>query len=273
MIYPVKCPYCKSRDLVYDRQHGEVFCKKCGSILATNLVDSELSRKTKTNDIPRYTKRIGEFTREKIYRLRKWQKKISSERNLVLAMSELRRLSGMLKLPKYVEEEAAYLYREAAKRGLTRRIPIETTVAACIYATCRLFKVPRTLNEIASYSKTEKKEIMKAFRVIVRNLNLTPKMLLARPTDYVDKFADELELSERVRRRTVDILRRANEEGITSGKNPLSLVAAALYIASLLEGERRSQKEIARVTGVSEMTVRNRYKELVMKLGLKSLWW
>ncbi len=212
--------------------------------------------------------------REKMYRLRKWQSRLrvsdAAERNLAFALSELDRLASNLSLPKHVEEEAARLYREAVRKGLIRGRSIEAVIAACVYAACRLLKVPRTLDEIADVSRVDKKEIGRSFRFIARHLNLTPKKLFVKPTDYVNKFADELGLSEKVRRRAIEILEEAYQRGgLTSGKSPAGLVAAALYIASLIEGEKRTQREVAEVARVTEVTVRNRYKELVEKLKLK----
>lgn len=158
---------------------------------------------------------------------------------------------------------------EAVRKGLIRGRSIEAVIAACVYAACRLLKVPRTLDEIADVSRVDKKEIGRSFRFIARHLNLTPKKLFVKPTDYVNKFADELGLSEKVRRRAIEILEEAYQRGLTSGKSPAGLVAAALYIASLMEGEKRTQREVAEVARVTEVTVRNRYKELVEKLNLK----
>ncbi len=218
----------------------------------------------------------GGLMREKMYRLRKWQSRLrvsdAAERNLAFALSELDRIGSQLKLPRHVEEEAARLYREAVRKGGLIRggRSIESVIAACVYAACRLLKVPRTLDEIADISRVDKKEIGRSFRYIARNLNLTPpKKLFVKPTDYVNKFADELNLSEKVRRRAIKILEEAYEKGLTSGKSPAGLVGAALYIASLIEDEKRTQREVAEVARVTEVTVRNRYKELVDKLNLK----
>nr|CAA50006.1 transcription factor IIB [Pyrococcus woesei] len=216
---------------------------------------------------------LSGLMREKMYRLRKWQSRLrvsdAAERNLAFALSELDRITAQLKLPRHVEEEAARLYREAVRKGLIRGRSIESVMAACVYAACRLLKVPRTLDEIADIARVDKKEIGRSYRFIARNLNLTPKKLFVKPTDYVNKFADELGLSEKVRRRAIEILDEAYKRGLTSGKSPAGLVAAALYIASLLEGEKRTQREVAEVARVTEVTVRNRYKELVEKLKIK----
>ncbi|MDK2853194.1 MAG: transcription initiation factor [Thermococcaceae archaeon] len=291
-----KCPYCGASTFSYDPEHGEVFCTSCGTVLSYNLVDPREETRIFEPSQREKRKRTGSpatillhdkglstdigidrsltgLMREKMYRLRKWQSRLrvsdAAERNLAFALSELDRLASHLALPRHVEEEAARLYREAVRKGLIRRRSIESVIAACVYAACRLLKIPRTLDEIAEVSKVDKKEIGRSFRFIARHLNLTPKKLFVKPTDYVNKFADELNLSEKVRRKAIEILEEAYQRGLTSGKSPAGLVAAALYIASLMEGEKRTQREVAEVARVTEVTVRNRYREIVNKLELK----
>ncbi|AEH23741.1 transcription initiation factor IIB [Pyrococcus yayanosii] len=290
------CPNCGSTNLVYDPYRGEIYCQNCGEIIQENIIDLRPDYRIFDSNQWKKRSRIGApesillhdkglstdigidrsltgLMREKMYRLRRWQSRLrvsdAAERNLAFALSELDRITAQLKLPKHVEEEAARLYREAVRRGLIRGRSIESVIAACVYAACRLLKVPRTLDEISDISRVDKKEIGRSYRFIARNLNLTPKKLFVKPTDYVNKFADELGLSEKVRRKAVEILEEAYRKGLTSGKSPAGLVAAALYIASLLEGEKRTQREVAEIARVTEVTVRNRYKELVEKLGLK----
>ncbi len=290
------CPKCGSTELVYDPERGEIVCARCGYVVEENIVDmgpewrafdaGQRERRARTGapesillhdkglstDIG-MSKNLSALTREKIYRLRKWQSRLrvseAMERNLVFALSELDRLASNLHLPKYVEEEAARLYREAVRRDLIKGKPIESIIAACVYIACRLLKIPRTLDEVAAVSKVSKKDIGKGYRFIARKLNLTPKKLLIKPAEYVNRFADELGLSEKVRRRAVKLLEMAYSVGLTSGKSPSGLVAAALYVASLIEGEKKTQREVAEVAHVTEVTVRNRYKELVEKLNIK----
>ncbi len=290
------CPVCGSTEFIYDPERGEVICAKCGYVVEENIMDegpewrafdaSQREKRARTGapesillhdkglstDIG-IDRNLTGLMREKMYRLRKWQSRLrvsdAAERNLAFALSELDRLASQLHLPRHVEEEAARLYREAVKKDLIRGRSIESVIVACVYIACRLLKIPRTLDEIAAVSRVSKKEIGKSYRFIARNLNLTPKRLFVKPTEYVNKFADELELSEKVRRRAIELLDKAYELGLTSGKSPAGLVAAALYVASILEGEKKTQREVAEVAHVTEVTVRNRYKELVEKLNLK----
>jgi len=208
--------------------------------------------------------------RAQIYRLRKWQRRIrvsdATERNLAFALSELDRMASHLGLPRNVREAAAVIYRRAVEGHLIRGRSIEGIAAAALYAACRESKVPRTLDEIASVSRVSKKEIGRSYRFIARELliHLRPTS----PIDYVPRFTSELGLSGEAQVKAVELLKEASKKGLTSGRGPTGVAAAAIYIASVLTGERRTQRAVADVARVTEVTVRNRYKELCEKLGL-----
>src|SRR3989339_1264726 len=96
--------------------------------------------------------------KNKFFRLRKWQHRISTaiERNLKLALAELKRVSSYLKLPKSVEEESARIYTMAVQHNLVRGRSMESVVAGALYASCRRHNIPRTLEEMAEASGTDK---------------------------------------------------------------------------------------------------------------------
>ena len=209
-------------------------------------------------------------TRAQLFRLRKWQRRIrisnATERNLAFALSELDRMASALGLPKSVRETAAVIYRKAIEKNLIRGRSIEGVVAAALYAACRQAGVPRTLDEIAQYSRVDRKEIGRTYRFIARELGL--KLMPTSPADYVPRFCAALGLSGEVQRKAIEIIKKAEERELTSGRGPTGVAAAAIYIASILCGERRTQREVAEVAGVTEVTIRNRYKELAEKLGI-----
>ena len=171
-----------------------------------------------------------------------------------------------LSLPRNVREAAAVIYRRAVEERLIRGRSIEGVAAASLYAACRECKVPRTLDEIAEVSRVGKKEIGRSYRFIARELliHLRPTS----PIDYVSRFASELGLTGEVQTKAIELLKEATKKGLTSGRGPTGVAAAAVYIASVLSGERRTQRDVAEVARVTEVTVSNRYKELCEKLGL-----
>ena len=291
----IRCPECGSTRIIEDVHRGEVLCANCGYILEEGRIDfsqewrefdqRQAAEKRRTGAPTSYTKpdlgigtKVGKTSdiekirkRKGVYRrIGKWQSRIYTalERNLKLSTAELRRAASILALPQSVEEEAGKIYRNAARKGLVRGRSMESVVAGAIYAACRICGVPRTLEEIGKvFPNLDKKEIGKTYRFICRELNI--RILPTSPLDYVNRFATELRLSQRTITRAIKILNQAAKKEITSGKGPMGVAAAALYIASLLCGEKKTQREVADVAGVTEVTIRNRYKELIEKLNLE----
>ncbi len=288
------CPECNSTTFEYDQSKGEITCKTCGLVIDENIVDNGPEWRAFDHEQRDKRTRVGAPTTSTIhdqglsttidwknnnissqnqaqwYRLRKWQRKIrisgSRERNLAFALSELDRYSSRLGLPRSIRESSSVIYRKALDNKLIRGRSIEGVVSASIYIACRQSNLPRTLDEISEISNVTKKEIGRTYRFIARELNI--KLTPTSPVDYIPRFASELELSGESQAKAIKIVNQSLEEGITSGKGPTGIAAAALYIASVLFGERRTQRDIAEVAGVTEVTIRNRYKELTEKLDL-----
>ncbi|MCJ2563779.1 MAG: transcription initiation factor IIB, partial [Candidatus Thermoplasmatota archaeon] len=152
-------------------------------------------------------------------------------------------------------------------KNLIRGRSIEGVVAASLYAACRQCNVPRTLDEIAGSSRVGRKEIGRTYRFMTRQLKL--KLLPTKPQDYVSRFCSMLRLSGEVQSKAIEILKDASDRELTSGRGPTGVAAAAISISSILANERRTQREVADVAGVTEVTIRNRYKELTDKLGIE----
>ena len=207
--------------------------------------------------------------RNKFFRLRKWQHRISTaiERNLKLALAELKRVASYLKLPRSVEEEASRIYTMAVQRGLVRGRSMESVVAGALYAACRRHEVPRTLDELSEASGIDKKEIGRTYRFVTRELGI--RILPSNPLDYIPRFASALKLTPETQSKAVEILEMAENSELTSGRGPTGIAAASLYVAALLNNEKKTQREVADIAGVTEVTIRNRYKELLKKLKLE----
>ncbi len=288
-----RCPECGSTKLIHDEQRGEIICSDCGLVIEKEMVDlgqewrqfdegpkkgrggAPLSMqkfdKGLTTNIGEVSDiyKLGEKRIKKYSRLKKWQERVhtSIERNLRLAMSELRKVASFLNLPNVVKEEASRVYNFVLQRGLVRGRSMESVIAACIYAACRTYNIPRTLDEIANASDVERKEIGRTYRFITRKLtlNINP----SNPKDYIARFASVLHLSPKAQNDSLKILQKAELSELTSGRGPAGIAAAALYVAALLNNEKRTQREVADVAGITEVTIRNRYKELLDKLGLE----
>jgi transcription initiation factor TFIIB len=144
---------------------------------------------------------------------------------------------------------------------------MESVIAACIYAACRSYNIPRTLDEIADASDVERKEIGRTYRFIVRKLKI--KVKPSSPKDYISRFSSILHLSPKTQNEALKILKKADISELTSGRGPAGIAAAALYVAALINDEKKTQREVADVAGITEVTIRNRYKELTERLGIE----
>lgn len=207
---------------------------------------------------------LSEKSKAEAYRIRTWNRRIrianARERNLAYALGELDRYSSRLGIPRIVREDASMIYRTAARKQLIRGRSIEGVVAASLYTACRRCNNPRTLDEISEVSNGSKKQVGKNYRFLCRELGI--KLKPTSPADYISRFGSNLGLSGEIQAKAVEIINLAIEKGLSSGRGPAGVAAAALYIASVLLGERKTQSEIAGVAGVTEVTIRNRYKEL-----------
>lgn len=291
-----RCPECGSIHFESDNVRGEVVCADCGSVMDIDEVDrspewrafdvEQKSKRTRTGAPITFTKHdkgfsteIGNSTAElykvpvkkraQYYRLRKWHKRLtkSKDRNLSYSLSELVRQISYLGLSSDVHEEVARLYEKAVTKGLVRGRSMESIITALIYAVAREQGSPRTLAELSAASGIEKREIGRAYRYIARELGI--RILPATAKEYIPRFASLLGLSGEVQAKAKEILDKAADEDIISGKGPTGIAASALYIAAVLGGEKRTQRDIADVVGVTEVTIRNRYKDLVEKLGIE----
>lgn len=294
-----KCTECGGTDLIRDYEAGELVCEHCGFVISSKIFDhgpewrafDEEQREKRTrvgapltwtihdkglstiidwHDRDIYGRKLKPVQKARVYRLRKWHRrsKVSgaTERNLAYALSELTKVAYKLNLPKNVLETASVLYRRVVRRRLIRGRSIQGVAAASIYMACRQCNVIRTLEEVSGAAHISKKEGGRNYRFLLRKLQT--KVPPVDPQNYVSKFVNQLALSGDTESIAMKILDQAVELRLTSGRGPAGIAAAATYIASLLTDERRTQGEIAKGAHVTEVTIRNRYKELTQKLNI-----
>ena len=289
----LKCPECGGH-VVTDDEHGETVCNDCGLVVTSDSVDrgpewrafdsrekdeksrvgapttntmhdKGLSTNIDWRDRDAYGNSLGARQRQKMQRLRKWNERFrtrdSKERNLKQALGEIDRMASALGLPENVRETASVIYRRALDDDLLPGRSIEGVATSCTYAAARMAGVPRSLDEIAEVSRVEKSEVARTYRYIARELSLEVKP--ADPEQYVPRFASELGLSDESKMRARKLLKNAKEKGVHSGKSPVGLAAAAVYAAALLTNEKTTQAAVSDVADISEVTIRNRYHELL----------
>lgn len=289
-----KCPNCNSTDFDYDSSRAEITCKKCGYVIEESIIDNgpdwvaydseqHLSRAHAgaplTNlrhdyglatDIDTRWNNASSKNWVDYYKLKKNDKKFkisgTRDRNLAFALSQINAKCSVASLPKIVYDSAALIYRKALKENLIMGRSIEGVVVSSIYLACKQNHIPRTYDELLEISNVSKKEIARTSKLIKKELNI--KIPIASPVDYIPRLASQLSLSGETESKAIEIANKSKEKGLTVGKPPNTIAAVALYAATLLSGEEKSQKEIAEVTGITELTLRQRYKELIKNLDI-----
>ena len=294
----VKCPDCSSRRIDDDSGRGERSCEDCGLVIAENMIDpgqdwntfvgkEETIRggppasvmvhdKGLSTDIHWANKdyagrSIAGKNRSQFYRMRKWQRRArvsgSFDRNMEAALVEIGRLASKMGMGKLVKEETAVIYRKALEKDMVKGRSIDTVVAASMYLANQKLRTARSLDDFQRHSDVSRKSITRAHKVIKAALGV--RIPVSEPSEYVGRYAGLLDLPPEINASALRLLDRAGELELTHGKSPTGLAAAALYIAARQGDRHRTQRDIADISGVTEVTIRNRYKEMVSGMGLE----
>ena len=212
-----------------------------------------------------YGNQLSASQREKMQRLRTWNERFRTrdhkERNLKQALGEIDRMASALGLPENVRETASVIYRQALEKDLLPGRSIEGIATASLHAAARMGNVPRSLDEMSAVSRVDQATFKRAYRYIVRELKL--EVQPADPLEYLPRFASDLDLDDETERRARELLETAKRQNVHSGKSPVGLAAAAIYAAGVLTNNALTQSEVSRATDMSEVTIRNRYQELL----------
>lgn len=290
-------PDCKGSPIVTDNSTGETICGSCGFVLAEKSIDSSpdhaldpIEFETKTRTGPEQSLAMYDmgmstvmadkdalghsltgtmkdtFGRLKVLNTR--SKTVNSNRTFRSVLLLLYSLKTKLGLPESVTENSAYIYRKAMQKRITIGRSGRSLMCAAIFVACRQGGIPRSLLEISKASNLSKKEVSRSYRRLVEELGIS----LA-PSDasvFLTKIASEANITEKTRRDALKILLTMTQSGTSAGKNPMALAAATLYLACLLNGEKKTQHEIAKAGGITSVTIRNRYAILKKEISKES---
>lgn len=302
-----RCPECNSSHLEEDWSRGEIVCPGCGLVIAEKVIDRRmdwvsqdsgkqavqpkagpstsimmhdkgLSTEMSWKDVETLTRNMSNSGKTHLQRIRRWQKRLrainSVERNLLSAFITLDRVCSNLRLPNDARQEASAIYRRVVSLGLVRGRTIDGMVSASIYAATRAVGIPRSLDEVANVSGRERKELGRDYKIIAKWLRMSIP-----PTDprkFVSRFCSELGLDMKVERTAVEILNAVLDNPETgganvAGKDPTGVAAAAIYLASMIRCRKTTQNRLSSVAGITEVTLRNRFKEIVKAAGIASM--
>ena len=294
-----ECQNCGSKEIITDKTRGEMICSQCGLVIEDKMVDfsiewraynqTEFEKRARTEttsytlnkDLSTYIglenkdasgQSISVEKQVQFNRLRRWQIRYKSQdskdRNLNIANIELNRLCSQLQVPKNVKETAGQLYKRSFTTGALRGFPINSMIAASVYAAARVRRIPRTLEEVSDETSITKKRLAQCYRLLVNRMNY--KIPPTRPTDLILRIGTEIAMSSLTQQLAVNIINDAVDNKLTNGKDPSGLAASALYLAGISRGEKRTQQSLAKVARVTEVTIRHRCKDLITLLGVNA---
>lgn len=280
------CPECMGK-VISLLERGEIVCGQCGLVINERIVDiSHSGKRAFTKQEKESRERTGSpisillpdmglstvidksnIKNPDLKRAAKWNSRMTwDKRNMLIATTELKRIGSNLTLPTHVKKTAIRLYIEAFKKKLLRGRSINGMVAACLYFACRERKIPRTLQEILDQTTISAKNVRRCYRTLIRELNL--KVPSTDPVSLIPRFIADLELDIAAENATIKIINIFTSKFSTSGKDPKGLCAGALYLVCKMRDRKVSQKEIANLVGVTEVTLRSRFKELIKTLNI-----
>jgi transcription initiation factor TFIIB len=288
---------CEGTTIITDPEACEVICSNCGMVILDEIEqesrllfnDEQRNDRSRTgtlsslasNDMGLSTiigrtekdstgNKINSQTLSRIKRLRTWDFRIkgytSTNKNLKQAFNELNMLKDKLALSNATVEKSAYIYRKALERRLARGRSISAIVAAAVYIACRELQIPKSLREIAAASNIRRKVLSRSCRILISKLDM--KIPIIDPMKCIFKVANKTNLKEKTKRQAMDVMNNLTKREISAGKNPMGLAATVLYVSCLNTGVNIRQADIASAAGITEVTLRNRIKDLKDKLNL-----
>ena len=300
------CSECKST-LVDDMQNGEIICSGCGIVVADQIVDSgpetissnledkmKLARATGQTTYSQHDlgitteismgskdfsgKTINHEVSNQMRNLRKWQQRVRisspKERRLANVLAKMGETCNSLNLSKNVLETASMIYRNLDGHVDVKGKSVVSMTAATIYIACKQCDVVRSLEEIcrgicpAKDVKSKTKLAAKYYRTMVMEVGQLSAPVVTMDK-YISKIANMTQTEVRVERLALEIAEKTKDSNISDGKAPNGIAAAYLYVSSVLLGQNVLQRDVSSIAGVTEVTIRNRCKEILTSYKLK----
>lgn len=299
LMFNEQCTECGNTTMANDEQRGEIVCTKCGLVANSQIFSSnpewraynveEINKRSRvkihktnwnTKDIQtviggKYLDFDGnplDFSDQVNYtRLSKIDSRSHDNiiQRLIIVKIDLKRIRSHMGFSHDVYESALTLYQLALQKNMIKgRSKIEM-LSAALYLASRKKKAAITIKDISKAANIPVKKLARNIRIFLRFIDM--KRIIQDPVNMVHRISDRLELTMLTRKVAVEILGDAREKRLFIGKSPISLAAAALYIATVKTGERRTQQQIAKAAQTTPITIRKRFKELINKLEIENL--
>ena len=291
----LRCGSCGKTSIIHDSTNGEIFCKYCGIIIDQRAIDS--SHDAKIFDDTNYKRRtgapilisvhdfglsttIGKTNKDargnllssqvtyaiKRMRIQDQRSQIhkNTDTNLRVAFDMLQRIQDKISVSDNIKQIAAHIYRKSNEQKITQGRSIQAVVAASMYAACRSTNTLRTLRDISEATNVKRRKISQSYRAIVKQLDL--KIPVVDQTHCILKISNNLRISARSKNLALEIMRKAEDMGLLAGRDPTGISSAAVYYACLIKKEGFTQSQVAEASGITVVTLRNRFHEIQKKV-------
>ncbi|BES82601.1 transcription initiation factor IIB family protein [Pyrodictium abyssi] len=284
MIMSDKCPNCGSPLRLYARRQsdGRLVCTSCGYVIEESPIDSGPEWRSFTEEDRTRRSRVGAPLTERVHdkglttyiyaprndiRARKLiaiQASLRSHghKKLIKVLQEANRVATRLQLPSRVAETMARIVRQLQSLGMIKKNNVNEYLAAAAVVAARIERHPLTMRDAADILGLNEQDVWRAYRRIVTRLKVrvaTPP----KPQMYVSRIASKLGLSGEVEALATRFTVLLARTGLAQGKPPEALAAAAVYVSSILLDQKRNQLTVAKAIGVTDATIRNRYRDIV----------
>lgn len=278
----LQCPNHPTAHLVEDHRAGDVVCPECGIVVGDRLVDvgtewRSFSNERSGNDPSRVgapenpllsgsdlstTIAVGFGGSDTDQSLANAQRKNmnNTDRQMTQAINVIREMSERIHLTRPIQDQAAKIYKNVLDSKALRGRNNEAQAAACLYIACRKEGVPRTFKEICAVSRVSKKEIGRCFKLIIKSLETNLEQITS--ADFMSRFCGNLGLPIQIQAAATRIAKKAVDLDLVAGRSPISIAAAAIYMASQASADKRTAREIGEIAGAAEVTVRQTYRLL-----------
>ncbi|ODV88844.1 hypothetical protein CANCADRAFT_57929 [Tortispora caseinolytica NRRL Y-17796] len=289
-------------DIVERFSDGDLICGNCGLVLGDKIVDTRSEWRTFANDDQGGDdpSRVGDAANPLLNGSqldttislgqpgsslgrdlgRIQSKSVNDKKDLALvsAFTKISSMSEAYQLPKVVQDAAKEIYKIVADDRQLKGKSQESIMAAAIFLACRLSGVERTFKEIWYLTNVPKKKIYKVVHIIETILkkdggrlastmagseaNRSGVVQTTNAGNLIGRYCSHLGLSSTITNAAEYIVDRVKEEGTLAGRSPISIAAAAIYMASALFGNAVSASAIADISGVSDGTIKTAYRFL-----------
>lgn len=277
----VCCPDHPEAQLIEDHRAGDQICSDCGLVVGDRVIDVGSEWRTFSNEKANsdpcrvggaenpllngsdLSTIIGPGTGGQSFndsgaKYQNRRSMSSSDRALINAFREISNMADKINLPKTIVDRANVLFKQVHDGKNLKGRSNDAIASASLYIACRQEGVPRTFKEICAVSKISKKEIGRSFKLILKALETSVELITT--GDFMSRFCSNLGLPPSVQKAATHIARKAVDLDIVPGRSPISVAAAAIYMASQASEDKKTQKEIGDIAGVADVTIRQSYK-------------